>query len=88
MWRTSIAAHKRPGFQGGERETLAETKDGATTRRSVRMATLLRHRISVGPEVMDVPSVPTRAMAFQIIRTGRHRTDIRPADEKCRLILP
>ncbi len=82
IWRTSIAAHKRPGFPGVEIETLVERKDCATTQRSVRMATLLRHRISVGPQVMGVPSVPTRAIAFQIIRTGRHRNDIQPADEE------
>ncbi len=28
-WRTSIASHKRPGFPGEEKETMAHRKDAA-----------------------------------------------------------
>ena len=83
-WRTSNAAHKRPGFPGEEKETLAFRKDGVTTRQSVQTATLPMERVSVGLD----DAWPTRALQRRPRRSrsrGRaviHRTEIQPLDDE------
>ena len=78
-WRTSNVPHKRPGFPGEEKETLAFRKDNVTTRQSVQTATLPMERVSVGLEAPANPSAQTKALAFPVTRTSLiHRTEIQP----------
>jgi len=55
-WRTSNAPHKRLGFPGEEKETLAFRKDDVTTRQSMHTATLPMEIVSVGLEAPANPS--------------------------------
>ena len=50
--------HKRPGFPGEGKETLAYRKDGASTRPSVTTATPPMERRLGGPEALSDPSAP------------------------------
>ena len=69
-WRTSNILHKRPGFAGEEKETLAFRKDSLTTRQSVQTATLTMKRVFVGLEAPANPSAQTKALAFPVTRTN------------------
>lgn len=69
-WRTSNVLHKRPGFPGEEKETLAFRKDNVTSRQSVQTATLPMERVSVGLEALANPSAQTKALAFPVTRTN------------------
>jgi hypothetical protein len=82
-WRTSNALHKRPGFPGEEKETLAFRKDNFTTRQSVQTATLPMERVSVGLEVPANPSAAKTA-EFPVTRTSGHRAGIQPIDDEAR----
>ena len=71
-WRTSNVLHKRSGFPGEEKETLAFRKDDVTTRQSVQTATPPMERVSVGLEALANPSAQRRPLAFPVTRTSAH----------------
>jgi hypothetical protein len=75
-WRTLNVPHKRPGFPGEEKETLAFRKDDVPTRQSVRTPPPME-RVSVGLDAPANPSAPTKFVAFPVSRTSLiHRTEI------------
>jgi hypothetical protein len=86
-WRTSNVLHKRRGFPGEEKETMAFRKNNVTIRQSVQTATLPIIRVSVGLEALANPSAAKTA-AFPVTRTSGHRTDIQPTYEEAQASLP
>ena len=79
-WRTSNVLHKRLGFPGEKKETLAFRKDNFTTRQSVRTALPPQmERVSVGLDAPANPSAQRKALAFPVTLTSViHRTEIHP----------